>query len=118
MNNDVEISKNALILRLKRLASSYEEQCASIEDFARWNLPADIAEDWENIDYFLKVLLQNGVLTAAEVAEFEQIDRNFADASFGGATFDEAIWTHEGMQNHPFWHEQRLLAEKLLKILE
>jgi len=103
---------------LRRLASSYEVQNAEIEDFARWNLPDDIASDWCNHAYFTARLLEAGIINDATVSKFENIANAFLEASLGGNLYEEIIWEHEGLQKHLFWELQRQRAKELLKQLE
>lgn len=102
--------------RLKVLADTYENQCKSIEDFALWNLPNDIAEDWswENLSYFLDILKENNIISDMMLLRVNTIINNFDNASIDGEFYDPEIWTHNGLKNHPFWDEQRRLAKELL----
>jgi len=111
--------KNYLIKLLQRLSSAYDKQNDKIEDFARWNLPNDIAEDWDNniIEYFLKRLLDNGLITDVIAGKFNDIVDRFDQVSMGAVLYDETIWTHEGLRAHSFWTEQRELAMVLLRDL-
>ena len=135
---------NSLKNNLKRLASTYEEQNKNIEDFARWNLPDDIASDWENYEYFVDRLLAEKAISNQTAELFHKIVNNFISAypkitlaewnktcvEFGldkvdevpneairGQSYDEAIWTHEGLKTHLFWKEQRELAKQILSNL-
>lgn len=109
--------KNYLIMLLNRLASPYEEQCKNIEKFAVWNLPEDIVSDWENYDYFLNRLLDSGIVDNKIAVKFQEIVKRFDQVSTGGELYDDKIWTHEALKNHPFWQEQRKLATILLNLL-
>ena len=93
----------------QRLAMSYDEQNANIEEFAKWNLPSDLATDWENYDYFVNILFEANIIGKEMVAKFKSIDSNFLEA-----TEEDVIWEHEGLKDHPFWKKQRVLASALL----
>lgn len=110
--------KNYFIGILSRLAAPYEEQCKSIEAFALWNLPDDLASDWENYEYFLDRLLSCGMVDKEFAEKLEELIYLFDQVSVGGELYDEKIWTHEALRNHPFWQEQRKLAATLLNLLQ
>ena len=39
--------------RLKELSAGYTEQVNNTEDFALWNLPTELCDDWYNMEYFI-----------------------------------------------------------------
>ena len=52
--NIVEINRTIKWLKEKSelLSSDFSKQSSMIEDFARWNLPNDIASDWDHYEMF------------------------------------------------------------------
>lgn len=110
---------NFYIENARMLSLSYEEQCKLIPDFAAWNLASDMANDWGCGDLEkLNQLFGKEIIGQNAIALHDTINKNFNDVSFNGPKYEEAIWTLEGLQQHPFWDEQRRLAKELLDELE
>lgn len=75
----------------------------------------DIANDWLEEDIsLLEKLAKEGVVGADAVKYYQQILKNFSDVSLGGTSYDDTIWSLNGLRTHDFWNCQRNLAEKLL----
>ena len=103
---------------LKRLAAPYEQQYAEIEEFARWNLPSDIVSDWEGAEKVISLLFGWKVISEDSAAMLNGLLSRFDDVSYGSPKYEEVIWTHEGLRDHPFWTEQRRLAAETLAEFE
>jgi hypothetical protein len=89
---------------------------AEIEDFARWNLANDIANELGIND--IEALSGIGLINRRTEVLYEKIMAAFDEASPGGPRYDKDIWTLEGMRDHPFWKDQRELAKEVLAELE
>lgn len=93
------------------LAQDYDIQYQHMEEFARWNLPEEIALEWIDAEGMINVLecgkciskesadVLRGIISAF-VLEFEKSDN--------------PVWTHEAMKTSAFWEMQRLNAKKVL----
>jgi hypothetical protein len=118
---DLDLIKNCmdyLHYSLKRLAGTYYEQKASIEDFARWNLANDIVSDWDNYEQVVNFLFESKLIDEGLLSEIHNLVVKFDEASPGNSQYDENIWTLEGVKDHPFWKKQRGLAKEILEELE
>lgn len=97
--------------RLKELGAPYEEQKKATEDFALWNLPTELSDDWCNMEYFIKVLYDNKKIDDNIRGILFQIKDNFEKCT------SEEIFTHEGMKYSEFWAKQRQLAKQALQLM-
>lgn len=114
----VQGSLRLLKMNLKRLSSSYKEQVASIEDFALWNLPSDIATDWDNCEQVIDSIFRANLIDQNVAKKIYSLIKNFDEVSLNGNKYDDIIWTLDGLRNHPFWENQRQLAKVVLNALE
>ena len=94
------------------LSKDYEEQYRLTEDFARWNLPEEIALEWSDAEMMLHSQELADVLSGERLAILQMIFDRFEELLPQGETC--GVWTHEAMRTHPFWLEQRALACKFL----
>lgn len=97
------------------LSEDYENQLENIEDFAKWNLPVEIASSWDNVDYLICELSNYKVIDDEIASLLKQVRNNFYDVSYEGKNFNADIWTHEALKNNSFWRKQRETANKILK---
>ena len=97
--------------RLEELSTQYTEQVNNIEDFALWNLPTELCDDWCNIEYFIKVLYDNKKIDDDIKDILVQIYDNFKKCS------NEDEFTHNSMKYSEFWAKQRNLAKKALELI-
>ena len=104
--------------RLEELSASYEEQKDNTEDFALWNLPNELAEDWCNMEYFIGVLYSNNCINGIVKSILCDINNNFLKYSKGEPNYEIEIWTHEGLKKSNFWEMQRTLARKALQLMK
>lgn len=114
--NDLEINCYSFLINLTiELAADFETQFEAMEEFARWNLPEEIALEWLDAEGMVQILKEANFRSRKELDIFELIIGNFNRA------FDEPashIWTYAAMQNDNFWLQQRTLAKQLLKMHE
>ena len=98
----------------KKLSMDYVDQYNAMEEFARWNLPEEIGLEWIDAE-------EMGIIGSDELIQsmsydsiilLKEIVKNFNNA-FEDPTMDD-VWTHEAMQKHGFWNNQRLLAKRFL----
>lgn len=108
--NLVHIIKNTQIL-----GATFEKQkkyfCA---DF----MTDDMADDWDSFAFFAINLNNQKVISNQTFQTINKINNNFQIVSYKQPKYEETIWTLEGLENHPFWEEQRKLAKELLVMLE
>lgn len=79
----------------------------------------DVANDWLTDDIIILEQLKNeGIIDSRVIEIYSLIDKNFINASLYGGSFEEEIWTLVGLENHPFWTQQRKLAKELLYLLQ
>jgi hypothetical protein len=115
--NIIEINRTIKWLKEKSafLSSDFYKQSSMIEDFARWNLPNDIASDWDHYEMFCMPI--KDVINEKVEKLIIEIGSAFEKVSLGSPYFEEIIWTIEGLEYHPFWENQRKRAKALLAIL-
>ena len=113
---DYENNCYKFVLNLaKELAQDYDVQYQHMEEFARWNLPEEIALEWIDAEGMVDVLEYGNYISketadvlrkimSAFILEFEKIDN--------------PVWTHEAMKRSAFWNMQRLNARKVLDKME
>lgn len=96
--------------RLEELSAPYDEQANNIEDFALWNLPTELCDDWCNMECFINVLYDNKKIDDNTKRMLVQINDNFEKC-----TEDEL--THDSMKYGEFWAKQRHLAKQVLELM-
>lgn len=102
---------NFLIELSKELAADFETQFLEMDDFARWNLPEEIALEWIDSEGMLQILKDGHCGLEDKMLIWEQIICNF------NAAYDQqqsSVWTFRAMQEDIFWIKQRKLAQKAL----
>lgn len=104
--------------RLKELSNPYVEQLKKTEDFARWNLPDDFAEDWSNMGYFIEILYSNHKIDEKTKCLLYEICCQFNKYSYGEPAFSSEVWSHDAMRSSIFWTELRNLAKQALEHME
>lgn len=98
------------------LSKDFDYQYWNTEALARWNLPDDIALDWicsEGIiksDNLTKAIPFNSIEILKEI--FLRFDRAYDNEN------NEDLWTYQGMKNHPFWIQQRVLAKQFISSIK
>ena len=97
--------------RLEELSAQYDEQVNKIEDFALWNLPTELCDDWCNMRYFIKVLYDNKKIDDDIKSILVQINDNFKKC------INEDEFTHNSMKYSEFWAKQRKLAKQALELV-
>ena len=97
--------------RLEELSAQYDEQVNKIEDFALWNLPTELCDDWCNMRYFIKVLYDNKKIDDDIKSILVQINDNFKKC------INEDEFTHNSMKYGEFWAKQRRLAKQALELM-
>ena len=97
--------------RLEELSASYEEQVNNIEDFALWNLPTELCDDWCKMEYFINILYDNKKIDCNIKNILVQINDNFKKCSK-----NELI--HDSMRHSDFWAKQRRLAKEALQLMK
>ncbi len=98
------------------LAGSYEEQYENMEDFARWNLPDETGMEWTDAKDMGLLEEDNDEIPAEALKILQEIHKRF-DEAFDDEAVYETVYTHEAMQGHPFWEEQRALAKQVLQMI-
>ena len=97
--------------RLEELSAQYDDQVNKIEDFALWNLPTELCDDWCNMRYFIKVLNDNKKIDDDIKSILVQINDNFKKC------INEDEFTHNSMKYSEFWAKQRKLAKQALELM-
>ena len=97
--------------RLEELSAQYDEKVNKIEDFALWNLPTELCDDWCNMRYFIKVLYDNKKIDDDIKSILIQINDNFKKC------INEDEFTHNSMKNSEFWVKQRKLTKQALELM-
>ena len=97
--------------RLEELSAQYNEQANKVEDFAFWNLPVELCDDWCNMEYFINILYDNKRIDDNIKSILVQINENFEKCA------NEEDFTHDGMRYSEFWTKQRLLAKHALQLI-
>ena len=97
--------------RLEELSAQYDEQVNNIEDFALWNLPTELSDDWCNMKYFINILYDNEKIDDNIKSILVQINDNFEKCTNG------EHFTHKGMKYSKFWAQQRQLAKQALRLM-
>ena len=90
------------------LTEEYEMQLKKTEDFAKWNLPEEIALEWIDAKGMIEILFTNKCISLPLQQLLFSIIINFEDAFCNSMQ----VYTHEAMQKSTFWENQRELARK------
>ena len=105
----------SFILNLaKELSLPYDTQYQNMVDFARWNLPEEIALEWIDAEGMIKILEASGYLSDDALGILQTILRNFA---LKFQLQDNSSWTHDAMRNDTFWNKQRSLALEAVNLM-
>ncbi|MBE6931978.1 MAG: hypothetical protein E7464_01175 [Ruminococcaceae bacterium] len=104
-----------IIALARELEADFATQYETMEAFARWNLPEEIALEWLDAEGMLQTIKMLQYRSQEEIALIELIMRNF-DTAFQQT--QNPVWTYSAMQNDVFWHQQRHLARKLIDMAE
>ena len=118
---DDQYCLNYLKELLKTLSCEDPVQQHRIPREVMWNLPSDIACEWEyeSIEFFIRILADDHVISRDMEEKSHEICDHFEKASAKGTQYyDPMIWTIEGFVKHPFWKNQRKSARQLLDALE
>lgn len=100
---------------VNELAQDYDVQYQHMEEFARWNLPEEIALEWLDAEGMVDILECGSCIPKETVDMLREIINAFILAF---EEIDSSVWTHEAMRKGAFWEMQRLKARKLLEIME
>ena len=104
------------ILKLaKKLVQEYDVQYQHMEEFARWNLPEEIALEWIDAEGMVDVLECGKYIPTETVDILREIIGAF---SLEFEKIDNPMWTHEAMKKSDFWNMQRLNARKIVEKIE
>lgn len=115
MKKDLSMFYIKLMQYLKLVSSSYEEQIMFFpKEMNVSYIIADMPDDY-SIDLAAKFLLESKIINNIVYEKTLILINNIGNAE---KILDSLIWTHEGLQNHPFWDEQRRLAKEVLNELE
>ena len=113
---DYENNCYKFILNLvKELAQDYDVRYQQMEEFARWNLPEEIALEWIDAEGMVDVLECGKCIPRKTVDALREIMRAFI---LELEKIDNPVWTHEAMKSSTFWNTQRQNARKLLDKME
>ncbi len=100
---------------VKELAKDYGVQYQHMEEFARWNLPEEIALEWIDAEGMVDVL-ECGKCIPKETIDVLRERVNAFILEF--EKIDNPVGTHETMKKSVFWNMQRLNARKVLDKME
>ena len=96
-----------IIKNTQILGAAFEKQkkyfCA---DF----MTDDMADDWDSFAFFAINLNNQKVISNQTFQTINKINNNFQIVSYKQPKYEEAIWTLEGLENHPFWEEQKKIS--------
>ena len=110
--NDYEKNCYMFIQKLaEELAKDYDTQYHHMEEFARWNLPEEIALEWIDAEGMINVLECGKCISRQRADVLREIIKAFV------LEFEKSnnpVWTHEAMKTSAFWNMQRLNARKVL----
>ena len=109
---DYEKECYKFILNLsKELAQDYDAQSQHVEEFARWNLPEEVALEWIDAEGMVDVLEFGQCIPKETVDVLREIIGAFI---LEFEKIDNPVWTHEAMKKSVFWNMQRLNAREVL----
>ena len=89
----------------------YDVQYQHMEEFARWNLPEEIALEWIDAEGMVDVLECGKCIPKETIDVLREIMNAFIPEF---EKTDNPVWTHEAMKKSDFWNMQRLNARKAL----
>lgn len=113
-----ELEKNCYTFMLnlaKELAQDYDIQYQHMNEFARWNLPEEIALEWIDAEGMVDIWECGKCISKKSVDVLREIISAF-NLEFEKS--DNPVWTHESMKKSNFWNMQRLNARKILHDME
>ena len=114
--NDYENNCYKFILNLaKELAQDYNVQYQQMEEFAKWNLPEEIALEWIDAEGMVDVLECGKCIPKETINALREIISAFV---LEFEKIDNYVWTHEAMEKSVFWNMQRLNARKVVDKME
>ena len=96
---------------IKELAQDYDVQYQHMEEFARWNLPEEIGQEWLDAEGMVRALEEGKCISLDFLNALKDIIFAFA------IEFEKPnnpVWTHEAMKTSDFWKMQRTRAKRLL----
>lgn len=99
----------------KELAEDYDTQYQHTEEFARWNLPEEIALEWIDAEGMVNVLESAKCISKETVDVLREIISAFI---LEFEKIDNPVWTHEAMRTSTFWNMQRSNARKVIDKME
>lgn len=110
--NDYEKNCYIFIQNLaEELAQDYNIQYQHMEEFARWNLPEEIALEWIDAEGMINALECGKCISKESADVLREIIGAFV-LEFEKP--ENPVWTHEAMKTSAFWNIQRLNARKFL----
>ena len=113
---DYENNCYKFILNLaKELAQDYDDQYQHMEEFARWNLPEEIALEWIDAKGMVDVLECGKCIPKETIDTLRKIMSAFI---LEFEKQNNPIWTHESMKYDDFWNKKRVIAKKILDKME
>ena len=95
----------------RELAQDYNIQYQHMEEFARWNLPEEIALEWIDVEGMIDVLECAKDISKETADVLRRIISAFA-LEFEKS--NNSVWTHKAMKTSAFWNMQRLNAIQAL----
>lgn len=98
---------------VEELAQDYDIQYQHMEEFARWNLPEEIALEWIDAEEMINVLECEKYISEECVVLLRKILNAFIDEFKKN---NNSSLTHEAMKTSIFWNTQRANARNLLNI--
>ena len=99
----------------KELAQDYDIQYQHMEEFARWNLPEELALEWIDAEGMVILLEARKCISKETAEELHKIIRAFL---LEFEKIENPVWTHEAMKVSDFWNTQRSNARKVLGKME
>ena len=99
----------------KELAQDYDVQYQNMEEFARWNLPEEIALEWIDAEGMVDVLECEKCIPKETVDVLREIMSAFI---LEFKKIGNPLWTHEAMKKCAFWNMQGLNAREVLDKME
>lgn len=73
-----------------------------------------IAFDWNWITELSHSLYENNVFDSKILSQIVEINNRFDKVTNNSPDYDARIWSSYSFSSHPFWKEQKKLAEQLL----
>ena len=114
--SDLERNCYNFILKLtQELALDFDAQYQHMEDFARWNLPEEIALEWIDAEGMIEILHKSQCITKDTFNILKTIVNRFV-LEFEHP--NNPIWTCESMKKSDFWNIQRSSAKEAYERLK